>query len=702
MPKLIVNPTTGELDQVRTDDEISALAGGGGPSNPDAEDVSYDNTSSGLAATDVQDAVDEVESRLDTAESNVSTNSSNISSNDTDIATNASNISTNATNLQDHIDETSGAHASSAVSYSGLLTGSNAEEALDDAGSRIENIELGNPVSGTFSHGDNEVLRWDQSATNAAQSSGVTIDDSNNISTPGSISLNSGNTQAVADTAGAGLEVQLTDATNASITYDSLLASKFKIGETGTTFVNDLGVTPDSEVETTLLGGTDAYAAIGFTPSSNVSVNDFVFKGIYNSAGTSTGTLVCDIVGATGINPDETNVLATSVNSIDVGQLPTAVSTALAANFVFPETPLTASTDYYFLLRFTSYTGDSVRTRFVNDDTSGVLNSQVGTFQTSSNGGTSWDTTPFAFNGVGALIRVSNNLSSEIITATDPQSLLQKTMESPTVNGNISGTAILDEDDMVSDSATKLATQQSIKAYVDSAIGTEVSVLTNADSPYTALSTDELLLVNAAAGNVLVNLPSAAVSGKQYVIKKTDNSTNTVTVDPSGSETLDGETTLVLDGTNSLVGITSDGSNWQSTGPAPNLIETKALAADQTSAGNMPSITFSNLTIGKWYHATGEFLFFQDDGAAANNIAVTTNHDGSILSRLSFRIQEGTDTSEDRVSLTLNRKFRATATTLTFDTEGASSFKYVLGNGTTLESYVQLEERNDLAETDKF
>jgi hypothetical protein len=41
------------------------------------------------------------------------------------------------------------------------------------------------------------------------------------------------------------------------------------------------------------------------------------------------------------------------------------------------------------------------------------------------------------------------------------------TLPSPVINTGVSGTAILDEDAMGSDSATQLATQQSIKAYVD-------------------------------------------------------------------------------------------------------------------------------------------------------------------------------------------------------------------------------------------
>ena len=48
--------------------------------------------------------------------------------------------------------------------------------------------------------------------------------------------------------------------------------------------------------------------------------------------------------------------------------------------------------------------------------------------------------------------------------------LTNKTLTSPVINDSISGSAILDEDDMSSNSDTKLATQQSIKAYVDNAV----------------------------------------------------------------------------------------------------------------------------------------------------------------------------------------------------------------------------------------
>ncbi len=48
--------------------------------------------------------------------------------------------------------------------------------------------------------------------------------------------------------------------------------------------------------------------------------------------------------------------------------------------------------------------------------------------------------------------------------------LTNKTLTSPVLNTGVSGTAVLDEDNMASDSDTQLATQQSIKAYVDAQV----------------------------------------------------------------------------------------------------------------------------------------------------------------------------------------------------------------------------------------
>ena len=59
-----------------------------------------------------------------------------------------------------------------------------------------------------------------------------------------------------------------------------------------------------------------------------------------------------------------------------------------------------------------------------------------------------------------------------IVGNTIAETFSNKTLTSPVLNTGISGSAIKDEDNMASDSATHVATQQSIKAYVDATSGT--------------------------------------------------------------------------------------------------------------------------------------------------------------------------------------------------------------------------------------
>ena len=76
-----------------------------------------------------------------------------------------------------------------------------------------------------------------------------------------------------------------------------------------------------------------------------------------------------------------------------------------------------------------------------------------------------------SFNGTSNITIASTDLSntSAITLLTASQTLTNKTLTSPVINTGISGTAFLDEDDLSSNSATKVASQQSIKAYVDAA-----------------------------------------------------------------------------------------------------------------------------------------------------------------------------------------------------------------------------------------
>ena len=61
--------------------------------------------------------------------------------------------------------------------------------------------------------------------------------------------------------------------------------------------------------------------------------------------------------------------------------------------------------------------------------------------------------------------------NQSLVGTTETQTLTNKTLTSAVLNTGVSGSAILDEDNMASNSATQLATQQSIKAYVDANAG---------------------------------------------------------------------------------------------------------------------------------------------------------------------------------------------------------------------------------------
>ncbi len=62
------------------------------------------------------------------------------------------------------------------------------------------------------------------------------------------------------------------------------------------------------------------------------------------------------------------------------------------------------------------------------------------------------------------------NATGTVSLLTATETLTNKTLTSPVLNSGVSGTAIKDEDNMSSNSATHLATQQSIKAYVDAQV----------------------------------------------------------------------------------------------------------------------------------------------------------------------------------------------------------------------------------------
>ena len=92
-------------------------------------------------------------------------------------------------------------------------------------------------------------------------------------------------------------------------------------------------------------------------------------------------------------------------------------------------------------------------------------------------------------------------LTDNADTSTD-KTFTTPTITSPVFNTGVSGTAVLDEDDMSSNSATKVATQQSIKAYIDNQIDTDMDVPITTDSGSIQITLDSETLTVAGGSNV--------------------------------------------------------------------------------------------------------------------------------------------------------------------------------------------------------
>lgn len=110
---------------------------------------------------------------------------------------------------------------------------------------------------------------------------------------------------------------------------------------------------------------------------------------------------------------------------------------------------------------------------------------------------------------------------------------------------------------------------------------------------YTALATDDVILCDATSGAITVTLPAAStMTRRELHIKKTDTSTNKVTVDGNGSETIDSLTTVVLHSKDAFIRIVSDGSNWQ----LLNYQYGYVISASSGAAGGINSTSYTDAT----------------------------------------------------------------------------------------------------------
>ena len=207
--------------------------------------------------------------------------------------------------------------------------------------------------------------------------------------------------------------------------------------------------------------------------------------------------------------------------------------------------------------------------------------------------------------------------TSITVDKTTTQTLSAKTLTSPVLNGTLSGTAFLDDDTLADDSAIAVASQQSIKAYVD----TQVATIPVGD--ITAVVAGTGLTGGGTSGSVTLNADVSASSTNTFTNKTVDangtgNSITNLEVADLASGVLDTDLTAVSASDDTLA--------------SAKAIKTYVDSQPHSSVTASSTTTFTNKTID--VDATGNSITNLADAniKAAAAIDATKIADGTVTS----------------------------------------------------------------------
>jgi len=145
-------------------------------------------------------------------------------------------------------------------------------------------------------------------------------------------------------------------------------------------------------------------------------------------------------------------------------------------------------------------------------------------------------------------------------------------------------------------------------------------------------------LIDCTSNTFTVTLPTAVgIDGKIYIVK--NSGSGTITIDPNGSQTIDGALTKTLS-PGDVLQITSDGANWKITGGIGTNVISNSAKSGNVSAGSFTGspktsdVTFTSAFPSSNYSVVitgGDARSWTVESLTANGFTINTNSNTSLI-----------------------------------------------------------------------